>query len=211
MKTAITIAILSLTAFQAHAAQPSAAAVLSGVPLRVAAQPYAAPTPSAAAVDVKRSGIALSAAKQPYAAPTLGAAAASDVAKSGRPMQIATQTNPPSTWSRAGSDSDATRIQPGAMPATMTLSSSASEGREQVVAELAAAVGSGDLVANGEIGLRLNQLYPSQYAASPVLVSKTRQQVKAELADAIRTGDYVIGGDLSGTCKEIHPNMRRTM
>ena len=39
---------------------------------------------------------------------------------------------------------------------------------EQVRAELSAAVRSGDVMAGGEIGLKLNELYPSRYPAQQV-------------------------------------------
>lgn len=64
--------------------------------------------------------------------------------------------------------------------------------REQVKAELAEAIRTGNIV-TGESGAKLNeqfpQLYPQQEAASSV----TRAQVKAELAEAIRTGNMIVG------------------
>lgn len=79
--------------------------------------------------------------------------------------------------------------------------------RAQVKAELAAAVQSGDILATGENGLKLNELYPSRYAASQTPSKITREQVKAELAEALRTGDYFVGGELTAKCKELHPGM----
>jgi hypothetical protein len=67
--------------------------------------------------------------------------------------------------------------------------------REQVKAELADAIRTGDILAPGDSGLKLNELYPQRYprpAAGPAL---TRAQVRAELAEAIRTGDMLAGGD----------------
>ena len=81
--------------------------------------------------------------------------------------------------------------------------------REQVKAELAAAVRSGDIMADGETGLKLNELYPDRYPAKPVLAGLTREQVKAELATALRTGDYEVNGEIGGKCNEYHPNMHK--
>src|SRR5450830_231186 len=78
--------------------------------------------------------------------------------------------------------------------------------REQVKAELAAAVRTGDIMAGGESGLKLNELYPDRYPAKQVQSSVTREQVKAELAEAIRTGDYVAGGESGLKLNELYPN-----
>ena len=83
--------------------------------------------------------------------------------------------------------------------------------REQVRAELAAAVRSGDIMAGGDSGLKLNELYPSDYPAKQVQASVTRQQVQAELATALRSGDYMVGGQIDDKCNELHPNMHPTM
>ena len=79
--------------------------------------------------------------------------------------------------------------------------------REQVKAELAAAVGSGAVMANGETGAKFNEVFPSRYAASQAQSKLTREQVKAELAQALRTGDYFVGGEVSVKCNELHPGM----
>ena len=64
---------------------------------------------------------------------------------------------------------------------------SASKTREQVKAELAEAIRTGD-ISYGETGQKLNELFPHQYPAKPVVQGKTRDQVKAELAEAARSG-----------------------
>ena len=46
--------------------------------------------------------------------------------------------------------------------------------REQVEAELAAAIRDGDMMADGETGLKLNELYPDRYPAKPVQAGLTR-------------------------------------
>ena len=67
--------------------------------------------------------------------------------------------------------------------------------REQVKAELAEAIRIGDVLAPGDSGLKLNELYPQRYPHSAASPATTRAQVKAELAEAIRTGDMLAGGD----------------
>src|SRR5450830_1618650 len=79
--------------------------------------------------------------------------------------------------------------------------------REQVKAELAQAIRTGDMPAVGHRGLKLNELYPSRYPAKQVQASLTPEQVKAELAEAIRTGDFMVAGEIGGKCNELHPEM----
>lgn len=57
--------------------------------------------------------------------------------------------------------------------------------REQVKAELAEAVRTGDIMAGGELSGKLNELYPNQYPAKQAKTSLTRAQVKTELAEAL--------------------------
>jgi len=76
--------------------------------------------------------------------------------------------------------------------------------REQVRAELGAAILSGDM-ASGESGLKLNELYPSRYPARQVQSTLTREQVKAELAAAVRSGDIVVG-EGSQKLNELYPS-----
>ncbi len=78
--------------------------------------------------------------------------------------------------------------------------------REQVKAELAEAIRTGDIVANGDSGKKLNELFPSRYEAQRATGAKTREQVKAELNDAIRTGDLVAGGDSGKKLNELFPH-----
>ena len=60
--------------------------------------------------------------------------------------------------------------------------------REQVKAELAEAIRTGDIIGNAETGQKLNELYPHRYPAKPAVAGKTRQQVKDELSQAQRDG-----------------------
>ena len=78
--------------------------------------------------------------------------------------------------------------------------------REQVRAELAEAIRTGDIVGNNLTGQKLNELYPARYpkpAAAPV---KTRAQARAELDEATRTGDLVGNGPSGQKLKEQFPD-----
>jgi Domain of unknown function (DUF4148) len=77
--------------------------------------------------------------------------------------------------------------------------------REQVKAELAEAIRTGDMPVGGESDLKLNQLYPDRYPAKPALVGKTREQVRAELAEAIRTGNVLADGESGLLRNEVDP------
>ena len=67
--------------------------------------------------------------------------------------------------------------------------------RDQVKAELAEAIRTGDILAPGDSGMKLNELYPQRYPRPAAGPAMTRAQVKAELAEAIRTGDMLADGD----------------
>ena len=69
---------------------------------------------------------------------------------------------------------------------------SAPKTREQVKAELAEAIRTGDIVIDQESGKKANELFPGRYPAKPVAQGKTREQVKIELAEAIRTGQMPV-------------------
>ena len=77
--------------------------------------------------------------------------------------------------------------------------------RHQVKAELAEAIRTGDMVAGGESGLKLNELTPGRYPAKPMVAGKTREQVMAELAEATRTGDMAVGGESGLKLYELFP------
>jgi predicted RNase H-like HicB family nuclease len=76
--------------------------------------------------------------------------------------------------------------------------------REQVRAELADAVRTGDIVA-GEFGLKLNEVTPGRYPAM-AQAGKTRDEVRAELAEAVRTGD-IVTGEFGFKRNEIAPSL----
>ena len=67
--------------------------------------------------------------------------------------------------------------------------------REQVQAELREAIRTGDVLAGGDSGLKMNELYPQRYPRVVAVETKTRAQVQAELAEAIRSGTMVAAGE----------------
>jgi hypothetical protein len=74
----------------------------------------------------------------------------------------------------------------------LAFDASAPKTREQVKAELAEAIRTGDIVVDQESGKKANELFPGRYPAKPVAQGKTREQVKIELAEAIRTGQMPV-------------------
>jgi len=89
----------------------------------------------------------------------------------------------------------------------MAADASAPKTREQVKAELAEAIRTGDFIVNGETNQKANELSPSLYPAKPVVQGKSREQVKAELAEAIRTGDFVVNGETNQKANEVSPGL----
>ncbi|MDB5861137.1 MAG: hypothetical protein JWQ76_4826 [Ramlibacter sp.] len=81
----------------------------------------------------------------------------------------------------------------------------ATKSREQVKAELADAIRTGDILAHGESSYQLNEVNPNRYPPAYMAAGKTREQVKAELAEAIRTGDILAGGESSLKLNELYP------
>lgn len=93
--------------------------------------------------------------------------------------------------------------------------------RAQVKAELAEAIRTGHVMADGESGRLMNEVYPDRYpltvaaptqAATDTAVAtsatggKTRAQVKAELAEAIRTGNVMADNESGRLMKDVYPN-----
>src|SRR5690606_31700699 len=64
--------------------------------------------------------------------------------------------------------------------------------REQVKAELAEAIRTGNIV-TGESSTKLNEQFPQLYPQQEDASSVTRAQVKAKLAQARRTGNMIVG------------------
>ena len=75
--------------------------------------------------------------------------------------------------------------------------------RDDVKAELAEAVRTGDLIGS-YTGEKLNQLHPERYPAAVVGQARTRAQVKAELDEAVRTGELV-GSYTGEKLNQLHP------
>ena len=99
-----------------------------------------------------------------------------------------------------------------------------SKTREQVRAELIEAQRTGNIVADGETGMLLKDLYPSQYpkqagavraeapAAAPAVAAqgKTRAQVRAELAEAQASGNLIADGETGARFKDLYPSQYPT-
>ncbi len=80
-----------------------------------------------------------------------------------------------------------------ALIAGPALADTSAKTRDQVNAELANAVRTGNIVAVGEDSLTLNQQFPGLYAQQTAAAGKTGEQAQAELAAAVRNGDIVVG------------------
>ena len=83
---------------------------------------------------------------------------------------------------------------------------SAPKTRDQVRAELLQAQRTGDILAQGDSGKLLNELYPSQYPAKVVAQGKTREQVQTELVEAQRTGNIMAQGNSGKLLNEVYPS-----
>ena len=84
----------------------------------------------------------------------------------------------------------------------------AAKTREQVKAELREAIRSGDVLANGDSGLKMNELYPHRYprvVASAAVPATSRAEVVAETREAIRTGDMYAAGEAAMRLNEEYP------
>lgn len=87
----------------------------------------------------------------------------------------------------------------------MAASTDAPVTRDQVRAELAEAVRTGNIV-TGESSAKLNEQYPQLYPNQQVTSSVTRAEVQAELAEAVRTGN-IITGESSAKLNEKFPQL----
>ena len=77
--------------------------------------------------------------------------------------------------------------------------------REQVKAELAQAIRSGEMIGDGNTGQTLRELNPQRYPAA-ARSNITREQVLAELKDARLTGQISVGGDLNLPANQLSPS-----
>jgi len=92
-----------------------------------------------------------------------------------------------------------------ALSATQVFAADGPKTREQVKAELAEAIRTGNMPAHDESGRLLNQVYPERYAAPLAQAGKSRAEVQAELTEAIRTGDVVAHGEAGEKLKDLNP------
>jgi hypothetical protein len=77
--------------------------------------------------------------------------------------------------------------------------------REQVRAELLEAQRTGDIMADGETGKKLNEVFPSAFPAKVAAGGMTREQVRSELIDAQRRGDVRVDGESGRKLNELNP------
>jgi ribosomal protein L30E len=80
-----------------------------------------------------------------------------------------------------------------ALIAGPALADTSAKTRDQVQAELAQAVRTGNIVAVGEDSMTLNEQFPGLYPQQTAKAGKTGEQAQAELAEAVRNGDIVVG------------------
>src|SRR4051794_26391110 len=76
--------------------------------------------------------------------------------------------------------------------------------REEVRAELLEAQRTGNVLAGGESGLTLRELYPQRYGVAPAS-GLTRAQVREQVREAQRTGDLLAGGEFGVKLNEVNP------
>ena len=85
-----------------------------------------------------------------------------------------------------------------------------SKTRAEVRAELIEAQRTGNILANGETGMLLKDLYPSQYPSQATVQAKSRDDVRAELIEAQRTGNILANGDSGMLLKDLYPSQYPT-
>lgn len=91
-----------------------------------------------------------------------------------------------------------------ALSATQAFAADGPKTRDQVKAELAEAVRTGNVPADNESGLMLNQVRPDLFPSQERTVGKTRAEVKAELNEAVRTGNIVADGESGKKLNELY-------
>ena len=92
-----------------------------------------------------------------------------------------------------------------ALSTTQVFAADGPKTRDQVKAELAEAVRTGNVPADNESGLMLNQVRPDLFPSQERTVGKTRAEVKAELNEAIRTGNIVADNESGKKLNELYP------
>jgi len=77
--------------------------------------------------------------------------------------------------------------------------------RADVLAQYEEAARTGDLLAPGDSGRKLNEIFPDRYPKAAATPPATRAQVVADLQAATRSGDVMAPGDSGMTMKERTP------
>jgi hypothetical protein len=77
--------------------------------------------------------------------------------------------------------------------------------RADVVAQYEEAVRTGDVLAPGDSGMKLNELYPNRYPKAISATPLTRDQVVADLQAAIRSGEVAAPGESGMKMNELFP------
>ena len=77
----------------------------------------------------------------------------------------------------------------------------------QVRAQFDEARRNGELLAPGEIGLKMNEMYPDLYPKRVAAPAKTREQVNAEFAEAARNGELLAAGESGLKMNEQYPDL----
>jgi hypothetical protein len=92
-----------------------------------------------------------------------------------------------------------------AQAVAQTQDPSAPKTRAEVQAELLEAQRTGNIMAWGDSGLMLNELYPQNYPPKPADQGLSREQVMADLLEAQRTGNIVSWGEQGLMLNELYP------
>lgn len=77
--------------------------------------------------------------------------------------------------------------------------------RAEVLAQYEQAMRTGDVLASGDSGRKLNELYPDRYPKTGTTPALTRAQIVAELQAAARSGDVLAPGDSGLKMNELYP------
>ena len=94
-----------------------------------------------------------------------------------------------------------TNVHPSSVPAKLTHQLS----REDVQAELREARRTGNMVAIGDSGAKLNELFPGRYPNQVAGQTMSRDQVLSELREAQRTGNVFAIGESGAKLNELFP------
>jgi Domain of unknown function (DUF4148) len=78
--------------------------------------------------------------------------------------------------------------------------------RDEVKAELAYAIRTGDIMHHGEISGKLNELFPSRYPAKAAIAGKSRSDVDTELVQAQKNGDLIANGESGLRHNQMNPS-----